>query len=186
MLTQAASGIDLFLPETYDIVWSLVILAILIFFFAKFFMPKMNKVLDERAQRIQGRMDQAEQVQKEAEELKSEYEQRLANAKSEASHIREDARAEASHIREDARSKADSVAKQITANAQKAVEAQKLQAMNALRDELGQMATELASKIVAQHLENDQAQSDMIDSLLDSMEKDQDSAQTSTNSTNNQ
>ncbi|MRZ82440.1 F0F1 ATP synthase subunit B, partial [Paeniclostridium sordellii] len=28
MMTQAASGIDLFIPEVYDIVWSLIILVI--------------------------------------------------------------------------------------------------------------------------------------------------------------
>ena len=41
-MTQAASGIDLFIPEVYDIVWSLIILVIVAVFFYKFFMPKFN------------------------------------------------------------------------------------------------------------------------------------------------
>ena len=36
-MTQAASGIDLFIPEVYDIVWSLIILVIVAVFFYKFF-----------------------------------------------------------------------------------------------------------------------------------------------------
>ena len=32
-MTQAASGIDLFIPEVYDIVWSLIILVIVAVFF---------------------------------------------------------------------------------------------------------------------------------------------------------
>ena len=34
-MTQAASGIDLFIPEVYDIVWSLIILVIVAVFFYK-------------------------------------------------------------------------------------------------------------------------------------------------------
>ena len=48
-MTQAASGIDLFIPEVYDIVWSLIILVIVAVFFYKFFMPKFNAIFDERA-----------------------------------------------------------------------------------------------------------------------------------------
>lgn len=52
-MTQAASGIDLFIPEVYDIVWSLIILVIVAVFFYKFFMPKFNAIFDERAAKIQ-------------------------------------------------------------------------------------------------------------------------------------
>ena len=38
-MTLAEGGIDLFIPETYDIVWSLIILVIVAVFFYKFFMP---------------------------------------------------------------------------------------------------------------------------------------------------
>ena len=51
-MTQAASGIDLFIPEVYDIVWSLIILVIVAVFFYKFFMPKFNAIFDERAAKI--------------------------------------------------------------------------------------------------------------------------------------
>ena len=47
-MTQAASGIDLFIPEVYDIVWSLIILVIVAVFFYKFFLPKFQAVFDER------------------------------------------------------------------------------------------------------------------------------------------
>lgn len=47
-MTQAASGIDLFIPEVYDIVWSLIILVIVAVFFYKFFMPKFNAIFEDR------------------------------------------------------------------------------------------------------------------------------------------
>ena len=65
-MTQAASGIDLFIPEVYDIVWSLIILVIVAVFFYKFFMPKFNAIFDERAAKIQGNIAKAEQARKDA------------------------------------------------------------------------------------------------------------------------
>ena len=54
MKPLAEGGIDLFLPETYDIVWSLVILVIIAAVFYKVVLPKFQAVFDERAARIEG------------------------------------------------------------------------------------------------------------------------------------
>ena len=105
-MTQAASGIDLFIPEVYDIVWSLIILVIVAVFFYKFFMPKFNAIFDERAAKIQGNIAKAEQARKDADEAKAKYEAQLSTARVDAAKIRDDARAEASHIIADARSRA--------------------------------------------------------------------------------
>ena len=118
-MTQAASGIDLFIPEVYDIVWSLIILVIVAVFFYKFFMPKFNAIFDERAAKIQGNIAKAEQAKKDADEAKAKYEAQLSTARVDAAKIRDDARAEASHIIADARSRAESDAAQITASAQR-------------------------------------------------------------------
>ena len=105
-MTQAASGIDLFIPEVYDIVWSLIILVIVAVFFYKFFLPKFQAVFDERAAKIEGGIAKAEQAQKDADEAKAKYEAQLSKARVEASKIRDDARTEASHIIADARTRA--------------------------------------------------------------------------------
>ena len=81
-MTQAASGIDLFIPEVYDIVWSLIILVIVAVFFYKFFMPKFNAIFDERAAKIQGNIAKAEQARKDADEDKAKYEAQLSTAPS--------------------------------------------------------------------------------------------------------
>ncbi len=54
METLAESGIMLFVPKMYDIVWSAVILVIVALFFYKFFLPKFQAVFDERAAKIAG------------------------------------------------------------------------------------------------------------------------------------
>ena len=140
-MTIAASGVDLFLPETYDIVWSLIILIIVALFFYKFFLPKFQSVFDERTAKIEGGLAKAEQAQKDAEEAKKKYQAQLSTARVEASKIRDDARAEASHIIADARSRAETEAAQITANAERSLESQQQKAMVNLKGAVGSLAT---------------------------------------------
>ena len=167
-MTQAASGIDLFIPEVYDIVWSLIILVIVAVFFYKFFMPKFNAIFDERAAKIQGNIAKAEQA-KDADEAKAKYEAQLSTARVDAAKIRDDARAEASHIIADARSRAESDAAQITASAQRSIESQHQQAIVSLKGEVGALATALAGKILGAKLEDNDVQSSMIDSMIDDL-----------------
>ena len=164
-MTQAASGIDLFIPEVYDIVWSLIILVIVAVFFYKFFMPKFNAIFDERAAKIEGNIAKAEQAKKDADEAKAKYEAQLSTARVDAAKIRDDARAEASHIISDARSRAESDAAQITASAQRSIESQQQQAIVSLKGEVGALATALAGKI-----EDNDVQSSMIDSMIDDLD----------------
>lgn len=83
MMTIAASdGLKLFIPQVYDIVWSLIILVIVALFFHKFFMPKFNAIFDERAAKIEGNIAKAEQSKKDADAAKSKYEAQLSSPSS--------------------------------------------------------------------------------------------------------
>jgi F-type H+-transporting ATPase subunit b len=169
MMTIAASdGLKLFIPQVYDIVWSLIILVIVALFFHKFFMPKFNAIFDERAAKIEGNIAKAEQSKKDADAAKSKYEAQLSTARVEASKIRDDARAEASHIIADARSRAESDAAQITAK--RSIESQQQQALVSLKGEVGTLATALAGKILGAKLESDDVQSSMIDKMIDDLD----------------
>lgn len=170
MQTLAANGIALFLPETYDLVWSAIILAIIAVFFYKFFLPKFQSIFDERTAKIEGGIKKAEQAQLDADEAKTKYEEQLSTARVEASKIRDDARAEASHIIADARSRAETEAAQLTTNAQRSIESQQQQALVKLKGEVGVIATQLAGKILGSKLEDDVVQSQMLDHMIDSMD----------------
>lgn len=169
MTIAAASGISLFIPQTYDIVWSLIILVIIAVFFYKFFLPKFQAIFDERAAKIEGGMAKAEKAQQEAETAKKKYEDQLSEARVAASKIRDDARAEASHIISDARSRAETDAMQITANAQRSIESQQQQALVSLRGEVGALATALAGKILGSKLESSDVQKSMIDTMIEQL-----------------
>ena len=172
METLAESGIMLFVPKMYDIVWSAIILVIVALFFYKFFLPKFQAVFDERAAKIEGGIAKAEQAQKDADAAKAKYEAQLSNARVEASKIRDDARTEASHIVADARSRAEADANQITASAQRAIASQQQQALVSLKGEVGALATALAGKILGSELQDEKVQYSMIDQMIESMDSD--------------
>lgn len=170
---EQISGISLFIPELYDIVWSLVVLIIIAVAFYVLIMPKFQAVFDERAARIEGGIAKAEQAQREAEETKRKYEEQLSHARVEASKIRDDARAEASHIIADARSRAEADAEQITVNAQRAIESQQQAALVSLKGEVGTLATALAGKILGAKLQDDATQTAMLDQMIADLDSDE-------------
>jgi len=165
-LSSAASGLVLaaedsgseqnpLLPETYDIIWSVVIVLVIGFVFIKYVLPKFQAVLDERAEKIQGGLEKAEKSQEEADALLAQYHQQLQEARTEAASIREEARAEGSAIVD---------------AAQRQIEAERQAASVSLRNDVGQLATELASRIVGESLADSARQSRVVDRFLDDLE----------------
>lgn len=158
------------LPEVYDIIWSLVIVVIIFFVFMKYALPKFQAVLDERTEKIEGGLQHAEAAQAEAAALRAEYEQQLAEARTEAARIKEAARAEGGVIVAEAKAKATAEAARTVESAQRTIEAERQQAAVSLRADVGALATELASKIVGESLEDTARQSRVVDRFLAELE----------------
>ncbi|EYR63551.1 ATP synthase F0F1 subunit B [Actinotalea ferrariae CF5-4] len=168
--SKVPEGIFLFIPPLYDIFGSLAALIIIALVFWKKVLPTFNRVLDERAEKIQGGMARAEAAQAEAQVALAEYHQQLAEARAEAARIREEARAEGSTIVAELRQKASDDAARILENAQRQIAAERQQAAVSLRAEVGALATELASRIVGEALADEARQSRVIDRFLDDIE----------------
>lgn len=141
LVLAAGSGSSLFFPKVYDLIWSSVVLIVLLIVFAKFVMPKFNKVMDERAKKIKGQIDEATAMKKDAANLKEQYDELLGSAKAEAEKIRQDAKAD--------------------------LEAQKAKAMSDLSQEVGNVAAALASKILGTELKDPAVRSSMADLAID-------------------
>lgn len=165
------TGIGLFIPPLYDVIGSAVALLIIAVVFWKLVLPTFNRILDERAEKIQGGMAKAEAAQAEAQAALAEYHRQLNDARAEASRIREEARAEGAAILAELRQKASDDAARILDNAQRQIEADRQQAAVALKTEIGTLATELASRIVGESLADEARQSRVIDRFLDELEE---------------
>lgn len=167
---EAPEGILMFIPPVDEVIWSLIALGLIALVFWKKVLPTFTKILDERAEKIQGGMARAEAAQAEAQAALAEYHQQLAEARAEAARIREEARAEGSAIVAELREKASADAARILDNAQRQIESERQQAATALRAEVGALATELASRIVGEALADEARQSRIVDRFLDELE----------------
>jgi len=170
VLAAEETTTNILLPHTYDIVWSLVIVVIVGLVFYKYVLPKFQAVLDERTAKIEGGIAKAEKAQEEAAEALKEYHQQLAEARADAAKTREEARAEGTAIIAELRSKGQEEATRIVETAHRQIEAERQTAAVSLRTEVGALATELASKIVGESLQDSARQSRVVDRFLDELE----------------
>ena len=167
---EEPEGIQLLLPAGYDIFWSTLVLVVIALVFYKLVLPKFQAVLDERTAKIEGGLAKAESAQAEAAAQLAEYQQLLADARTEAARIREEARGEAGQIVAEARTRAQAEASRLVETAHKQIEAERQQVAVSLRGDGGTLATELASKIVGESLEDEARRSRVVDRFLDDLE----------------
>jgi F-type H+-transporting ATPase subunit b len=167
---EEVEGIQLLLPASYDLLWSTIVLVVIAVAFYKYVLPKFQAVLDERTEKIEGGLALAETAQAEAAAQLEEYQQLLADARAEAARIREDARAEGGAILAESRARAQEEAARIAETAQRQIDAERQAAAVSLRADVGTLATELASKIVGESLEDEARRSRVVDRFLDDLE----------------
>ena len=169
---------NVLLPHTYDLVWSLVIVVVIGVVFYRVVLPKFQAVLDERTALIEGGIAKAEKAQEAADAAVAEQQKLLAEARADAAQVREEARAEGTAIVKDLRVKAGEEAARVTETARRQIEADRQAASVSLRTEVGALATDLASKIVGESLEDSARQSRVVDRFLDELEASQATAST--------
>ena len=157
-------------PAVYDIVWSTVVFVVLFFLFWKYVLPTYLRVLDERADKIQGGLEKAEKAQAEADARLKEYGDQLAEAREEAGRIREQARSEGAAIIAEMRDRAQVEAARVTEQAQRQLEAERTQAVAQLRGEVGRLAVDLAGRVVGESLTDEQRQQRVVDRFLADLE----------------
>jgi F-type H+-transporting ATPase subunit b len=156
--------------------WPEFIIGTILFFLvfgvlAKLLLPRVQKILTERTEQIEGGLARSEEAQTEAQQLLDQYRQQLADARHEASRLREEAREQGAQIIADMREQAQAEARRVTEAAQAQIQAERQQALTALRTEIGTLATELASRIVGESLEDTARQGRMVDRFLDELEQ---------------
>ena len=170
---EEVEGIDLLLPAAYDLIWSTVV--------ARDHRRRRSTstccrsstaVLDERTAKIEGGLAKAETAQAEAAAAlrASTTSSSPRRAPRPRASVRTRAPRAAQIVAELAGQGAREDAARIVETAQRQIEAERQQAAVSLRAEVGALATELASKIVGESLEDDARQSRVVDRFLDELE----------------
>ena len=107
---EPGEDVNPLIPAWYDIVYSIIPFALVLLLFWKVVLPRMQKMLDERAAKIEGGIEQAESAQAEAKVALEKYNAMLAEARAEAAKIREQARVDGGAILAELKEQASSEA----------------------------------------------------------------------------
>ena len=167
----AEEKINPLIPHTAELIVGAIAFTLLFLTLRKFVVPMFEKAYTDRTNAIQGGMERAEKAQLEAQRALVQYNEQLSKAREEAQTLREEARVQGAAIIEDLRTKAHEEAARITATAHASIEAERQQAIASLRNEVGTLAVELASKIVGEALDDQARQSRVVDRFLEDLEK---------------
>ncbi|MBW9206595.1 F0F1 ATP synthase subunit B [Mumia sp. zg.B53] len=154
----AAEGLNPLVPHVDEIILGVVVFLILVFLIKKFVVPNFEKAYAERTAAIEGGMKEAAQAQDEAKAALEKYNAQLSEARHEAARIREEAREQGAQIIAEMRTQAQEESQRIVTSAHQQIEAERAQAVQSLRREVGQLSTELASRIVGESLEDEARQ----------------------------
>ncbi len=171
VILAAEDKINPLVPHTAELIVGAIAFTLLFLVLRSRVVPMFEKAFAARTEAIQGGMERAEKAQLEAQRALVQYNDQLSKAREEAQTLREEARVQGSAIVEELRAKAQEEAARITTAAHASIEAERQQAVTSLRNEVGTLAVELASKIVGEALEDQARQSRIVDRFLDDLEK---------------
>ncbi|HTX26935.1 MAG TPA: F0F1 ATP synthase subunit B [Streptosporangiaceae bacterium] len=169
LLAQADQ--DPLLPSTPELVVGAICFVLVFGIMGYLLMPRIQKILAQRTELIEGGLAKADETQAEATQVLEQYKEQLAEARHEAARMREEAREQGAQIIAEMREQAQAEARRITESAQAQIQAERQQALTALRAEVGTLATELAGRIVGESLEDTARQNRMVDRFLEELEQ---------------
>ena len=140
-------------------------LMIQLFIFKKLLLNPVKKVIAERKAKADSQIADAEKLRTEAEAMKAEYEQNLQNARAEANQIVAAAQKTATARSEELLGEARAQAAALKQKAEADIAQERKKAVNEVKDEIGGMAMEIASKVVERAIKEKDHQ-DLIDEFI--------------------
>ena len=143
------------LPATNELIWGGIAFVLLFFLLAKFAYPGIKQGMDNRAEKIRTSIDDAERARSDAQRILEEYQGQLADARSESARIIEEARQAADRLRQDLKRQAETEVGELRARAREDIQGQVQRAMADLQARVGELAIELAEKVVERSLDRE-------------------------------
>ena len=135
------------------IFWTILVFVLLLALLWRFAWPTILKSVEEREQRIQHQLDEAERSRAEAAKLLEEHKRLVAAARTEAQELVTKAKTLAQQEREGLLAKAREEQDQILERARREIESEKDKAILALRKEAVDLSIAAASRLIEQNLD---------------------------------
>ena len=133
--------------------------------FKKFLLKPIKQVIADRKAKADSEIADAQKLRTEAEAMKAEYEQNLQNARTEANQIVTVAQKTATARSEEIVGEARAQAAALKQKAEADIAQERKKAVNEVKDEIGGIAMEIASKVVEREI-SEKDHKDLIDEFI--------------------
>lgn len=157
---------ELVTPGLGLIIWTTVTFLILLFLLGKFAWKPILNAVKEREESIENALNSAAKARQEMEQLKSDNEKILIEARQERDAMLKEARQIKEEMIAEAKGKASQEADRLISQAREQIENEKMRAVTDLKNVVGQMSVEIAEKILLQELSSKDKQMEMIENQL--------------------
>jgi F-type H+-transporting ATPase subunit b len=172
MLYLAQSGTqNPLVPNLTELITGVIAFFIVFGVLAKILLPRIQTMLEQRTDAIEGGLKRAEDAQAEANQLLDQYRAQLSEARHEAARLREEAKEQGARIKAELREEGEAEKQRLVDSARGQIAADRQQALASLRAEVGALSIELASRIVGESLEDDARQRRTVDRFLAQLEE---------------
>jgi F-type H+-transporting ATPase subunit b len=147
-------GNALVTPSFGLVIWQSLAFLLVLFVLAKFAWKPILKAIETRENNIDEAISKAEKVKAEMAQLQNDNEQLLAKAREERAIMIKEAKETAERMVNEAKEKSKVEAAKIIADAQQAIQAQKMAALTDVKNQVGSLVVEVSEKILRRELSN--------------------------------
>ena len=161
---------ELLTPEFGLVFWMFVAFACLYFILAKWAWPFIIKSMEERADLIDKGVAVAQEAQRRLDNAKAEEEKMMAEARDKRNEMLRDAERMRNERIDKARGEAAAEAQKVTEAAQISIEQSRRETEKQLRQEMGELALQIAEKVIRRNIANDDAQRALVDQYPNEVE----------------
>lgn len=158
---------SLLLPESGLLFWMLLSFGIVVAILIKYGFPIIIKMVEERKAYIDDSLIVAQKAHQEMEQLKSEGESIIENARREQVRILQEANKMRTAMITDAKDKAQVEATKLLEETKKQILVEKEDAIRDIRRQVAELSVDIAEKVIRGQLEKKDEQMNMINRLLD-------------------
>lgn len=160
---------ELVTPSIGLVFWSTISFLILMFLLTKFAWKPITAALKEREESIEGALRQAEAARDQMQALKNDNERLLNEARAERDRLLKEANEIKEQILAKAKSDAKSEGDKMIAAAKDAINMEKVNAMNQLKEQVAVLSVDMAEKILRKQLADRNQQEAFVNDNLKSI-----------------
>lgn len=159
-------------PDFGLLFWMLLAFLIVLGILAKFGFPAIINMVEERKKYIDQSLKSAYEANEKLANIQAESDNILKEARTRQSEILRDANQTRDQIISQAKQKASAEGARILDEARKQIDAEQEKARREDREQIVDLSVQIASKVLAKHLEEEDSQKEWVNQLLDKINAD--------------